>query len=167
LSYASSSAAVSVNLGTSTVSGGDAAGDTISNFENLLGSNAGDVLTGSSSANTITGGGGNDTINGGSGNDSLSGGAGHDLFIYQAGQGNDSVNGGAGASWIDAIRLLDSGGGSSLVYGVDWTVALTSGSITHNDTTNGIMNFSSDADGTISFSTGATMTFTDIERINW
>jgi VCBS repeat-containing protein len=167
LSFASSTAAVTVNLATNSVSGGHAAGDIISGFENILGSNNNDVLIGSSSANTITGGGGNDTINGGLGNDTLAGGTGHDLFIYQAGQGNDSINGGAGASWTDVIRMLDSGGGSGLVYGVDWTLALTSGSITNTDSTNGIMNFSSDADGTISFTSGGTIAFTDIERINW
>jgi Ca2+-binding RTX toxin-like protein len=167
LSYASSSAGVTVNLATNTATGGHATGDTISNFENLLGSNADDILTGSTAANTITGGGGNDTINGWSGNDSLSGGGGHDLFIYQRGHGNDSINGGAGASWLDVIRLLDSGGGSNLVYGVDWTVSLSSGTITHTDATNGIMNFSSDADGTISIAGGGTLSFTDIERINW
>ncbi|HEY7749953.1 MAG TPA: VCBS domain-containing protein, partial [Aestuariivirgaceae bacterium] len=167
LSYASSTAGVTVNLATNTASGGHATGDIISNFESILGSNNNDVLTGNSSANTITGGGGDDTINGGLGNDTLAGGAGHDLFIYQVGQGNDSVNGGAGASWMDVIRLLDSGGGSNLVYGVDWTLSLTSGSITHTDTTNGIMNLTADSDGSISLTSGGTVTFTDIERINW
>jgi hypothetical protein len=68
---------------------------------------------------------------------------------------------------MDVIRLLDSGGGSNLVYGVDWTLSLTSGSITHTDTTNGIMNLTADSDGSISLTSGGTVTFTDIERINW
>ena len=62
LSYASSDAGVTVNLATNTASGGHATGDIISNFENILGSNANDVLTGNSSANTLTGGGGDDTL---------------------------------------------------------------------------------------------------------
>ena len=167
LSYASSDAGVTVNLATNTASGGHATGDIISNFENILGSNANDVLTGNSSANTLTGGGGNDTLRGGGGADTLIGGAGHDLFIYQVGDGADTISGGGGASWLDRIQLLDSSGGSSLVYGVDWTVSLSSGSIAHNDTTNGIMNFSSDADGTINFTAGGSIAFTDIDRINW
>ena len=158
---------MTVNLATNTASGGHAAGDIISNFENILGSNANDVLTGNSSANTLTGGGGNDTLRGGGGADTLIGGAGHDLFIYQVGDGADTISGGGGASWLDRIQLLDSSGGSSLVYGVDWTVSLSSGSIAHNDTTNGIMNFSSDADGTINFTAGGSIAFTDIDRINW
>ena len=53
LSYASSNAAVSVNLQTNTVSGGHAQGDTISNFEGIIGGGFGDTLTGSSGANQI------------------------------------------------------------------------------------------------------------------
>jgi Ca2+-binding RTX toxin-like protein len=45
ISYAESDAGVSVNLATNTVSGGHAEGDTISNFENVIGSNHADVIT--------------------------------------------------------------------------------------------------------------------------
>jgi Ca2+-binding RTX toxin-like protein len=72
LSYASSSAAVIVNLLTPSASGGDAAGDVISNFENLIGSANADTLTGNNGANTIEGGAGADTLNGGAGTDTLS-----------------------------------------------------------------------------------------------
>ena len=72
LSYASSSAAVTVNLLTPSASGGDAAGDVISNFENLIGSANADTLTGNNGANTIEGGAGADTLNGGAGTDTLS-----------------------------------------------------------------------------------------------
>ena len=54
--------------------------DTISGFENILGSNFDDTLIGDNSANTITGGIGNDTITGKGGLDTLKGGTGNDIF---------------------------------------------------------------------------------------
>jgi Ca2+-binding RTX toxin-like protein len=69
LSYASSSAAVTVNLSTNSASGGDAQGDVISNFENLIGSANADTLTGTATANFIYGRAGNDTLTGGGGVD--------------------------------------------------------------------------------------------------
>ena len=167
LSYASSNAGVTVNLATNAVSGGHAAGDTITNFENVLGSNSNDSITGNSSANVLWGAGGNDTLRGGLGDDTLHGGAGHDLFIYQIGDGNDAIDGGSGSSWVDSIQMLDSSGGSNLVYNVDWTVVLSSGTIDNTDAVNGVMTFSSDADGVINFTGGGSISFSDIERLNW
>jgi len=95
LSYAGSTAGVNVNLATSAVSGGNAAGDIISNFENLTGSGSADTLTGSSVANVIFGDAGNDTLLGGDGNDSLLGGNGADRI--NGGTGSDSLTGGANA----------------------------------------------------------------------
>ena len=71
VSYASSSAAVNVNLNSGTASGGDAAGDTISNIANILGSAHNDTLTGDGNANVIEGGAGGDTLTGGAGTDTL------------------------------------------------------------------------------------------------
>jgi Ca2+-binding RTX toxin-like protein len=71
LSYASSSAAVSVNLATSAVSGGDAAGDLISNFEGVMGSAFNDTLTGSTGDNWFLSSGGADILNGAGGFDTL------------------------------------------------------------------------------------------------
>ena len=62
LSYAASPAAVAVNLATNAVSGGNAAGDTISGFENIIGSAFNDTLAGDASANSIQGGAGTDTV---------------------------------------------------------------------------------------------------------
>ena len=64
LSYAASTAGVSVDLETNIVSGGDAEGDIISNFENVTGSDFDDtiVIDGTGSANNVNAGGGNDTI---------------------------------------------------------------------------------------------------------
>ena len=50
----------------------DAAGDTLSNFENIIGSNYDDILTGDINPNIIEGLGGADTLDGGGGGDTLS-----------------------------------------------------------------------------------------------
>jgi Ca2+-binding RTX toxin-like protein len=71
LSYANSSAAVNVILN-GAASGGDASGDVISNFENLIGSANADNLTGNAFANNIAGSAGNDTLTGGAGADRFS-----------------------------------------------------------------------------------------------
>jgi Ca2+-binding RTX toxin-like protein len=127
-SYFGSSAGVNVNLGTlsfvfgvglvqtgGTGTGGDAQGDTLSGFENLLGSNFADTLTGNTGANRLDGGAGEDTLDGGGGNDTLVGGA---------GVGRDSLDGGAGADTFLYQSLDDSriiGGGVQDIIG-DFTV---------------------------------------------
>lgn len=81
-SYAGSALAVTVNLATGAASGGDAAGDTFSSIENLIGSSNNDTLTGDTSNNVIIGGLGDDRMLGGSGND-----------IIYANQGKDTAYG--------------------------------------------------------------------------
>lgn len=98
LSYSDATAGVSVNLGTS-VTGGWAANDTITGFENLTGSALADTLTGDGTANAIWGGDGGDSLFGGAGNDTLDGGAGDDT-VY-GGAGADSLIGGAGTDLLD------------------------------------------------------------------
>ena len=58
---------MTVNLGASTASGGDAEGDTLSGIENITGSAQADTLTGDGNANTLDGDGGDDTLIGGAG----------------------------------------------------------------------------------------------------
>ena len=91
LSYGTTNTSVTVNLASNTASGGVANGDIISGFENLIGSEASDVLTGDSNANIIFGGYGNDTISGlgaddwlfgQAGNDTIDGGSGTDEAVY-------------------------------------------------------------------------------------
>lgn len=97
LSYAGSAAGVTVVLslqGTSNADGskngavvlplwgGDAEGDEIWGFENLLGSAKNDYLEGDDKANTIQGGDGDDAICGAGGNDALDGGAGFDIVSF-------------------------------------------------------------------------------------
>ncbi len=84
LSYANSSAGVIVNLASGFTLGGDADGDVISNFEDLLGSGFDDILTGDALDNVINGLGGNDILNGGAGLDQLVGGDGDDTLLLGA-----------------------------------------------------------------------------------
>jgi hypothetical protein len=156
-SYEGSDAAVNINLATSSATGGHAQGDTLTNIENLAGSDFNDTLTGDAGANTLSGGLGDDT---------LSGGDGFDTFVFQMGDGTDTVYGGAGGGWTDIIQLSDANGGSNLgTYGVDWTVSISSGTIDGQDA-NGL-DLSDDADGIITLSDGSMVNFFDIERIDF
>ena len=86
VSYASSDDDVRVDLGAGTDTnprGGHASGDTISGFENVMGSAYGDDLTArdgvaGQTGSTLWGLGGDDELEGGLGNDTLEGGAGAD-----------------------------------------------------------------------------------------
>ncbi|WP_395672346.1 beta strand repeat-containing protein [Inquilinus sp.] len=89
--YASGMAGVQVDLGAHTASGGDAAGDTLTGIEQLMGSEFGDTLTGDAGANALWGQGGDDVLTGGGGGDTLKGGAGVDRFVYLA--AGDSAGG--------------------------------------------------------------------------
>jgi len=98
VSYENSSDLVNVSLLISTpqVSRGDASGDTLSNFENIRGSNYEDILTGNNNANVLSGGSGNDTLIGLGGADTLDGGADIDTASYAASTAGVTVNLGAG-----------------------------------------------------------------------
>ena len=65
------------------------------------------------------------------------------------------------------MQLLDAAGGSSLVFGVDWTLTLSSGTILNTNLVAGTMELSSDADGSISFTAGGSIALTDVERLTW
>ena len=156
--YSSTIGSVTVNLSLGVAQDTVHAGaDTLSGVENLTGSRYDDTLTGDSNANVITGGLGNDILTGGNGSDT---------FIYHMGDGNDTVAGGAGASWTDTISLHD--GTSALGnYGADWTLSITSGAIASADTAHHVLTMSPDAAGHINLSNGATINFSEIERITW
>ncbi len=107
--YTTASAGVSINLADGTGTRGEAAGDTLNNIENLVGSLHNDLLIGSSGANAFGGGGGNDTLLGGTGADALNGGAGDD--VLGGGVGDDALEGGLGAD------ILDGGAGADMLDG--------------------------------------------------
>ena len=121
--------------------------DSLSQFENFIGSQGNDSITVNGGINVIDGQGGDDTINAGgnndivaggfgndiltgaNGNDSLDGGVGNDSFIYVFGDGADTIVGGAGD---DAVAITGTVGNNTLNVLYDG-VALTSfegGSVT-------------------------------------
>jgi Ca2+-binding RTX toxin-like protein len=67
--YSAASAAVTISLDGTAGSGAEAAGDTIVNIEQLIGSGFNDTLGGSTGDDTLWAGAGNDTVSGGAGND--------------------------------------------------------------------------------------------------
>ena len=99
VSYSWATAAVSVNLNTTTAQNTGAGGtDTITTVENVISGTGNDKIIGNGSANTLNGYKGNDSLYGGTGNDYLIGGDGNDLL--DGGLGNDSINGGAGVDTV-------------------------------------------------------------------
>jgi trimeric autotransporter adhesin len=124
--YYVSATAVSVNLATGIVSGGEAQGDVLTSIENILGSNLGnDTLTGDINANLLYGFGGNDTLDGGDGNDTLIGGAGADILI-----------GGLG---VDTVSYAATIGGTPATAGVTVNLNLTTTQMSMGDASGDIL----------------------------
>mgnify|MGYP000252750012 CR=1 FL=1 len=101
-SYAGSAAAVTVDLtDNDNNANGDAEGDTLTDIENLTGSDNDDTLRGDAGNNTLAGGAGSDTLTGAAGADTLAGGAGADTFSFNAVVGVSSDSNGAATDTID------------------------------------------------------------------
>jgi len=108
LSYAGATSGITISLAITTAQAtGGLGSNTISNFENLTGSNSGDVLTGDGGGNVIRGLGGDDAVNGAGGDDTLEGGAGNDTM--NGGSGSDTASY-AGATAAVTVSLLSQGG---------------------------------------------------------
>ena len=102
--------------------GGEAVGDTLSDIEDVVGSDHNDWLTGDDKDNDLQGGAGDDRLEGGVGADTLTGGIGADILeggegsdTLAGGEGNDVLEGGAGADTLaggagDDIALYDDAG---------------------------------------------------------
>jgi Ca2+-binding RTX toxin-like protein len=93
-------AAATVNLQSRTASSAQTGSDSLTGFENVVGSQGNDTITGTTGANVldgfdgddiINGGAGSDTLIGGLGNDRLTGGAGNDVFVFRSGFGADII----------------------------------------------------------------------------
>ncbi|MBO9546662.1 calcium-binding protein [Caulobacter sp.] len=80
---------------------------TISNVENLTGSNAGDTLIGDANHNVLSGGAGDDQLYGRDGNDTLRGGDGDDYL--NGGAGKNVIDGGAGNDTVSYEGVVASG----------------------------------------------------------
>ena len=123
VSYGASDAGVVVDLGKTTAqAGGHAAGDLLSNIENIIGSAYDDTLTGDTNNNKLSGREGNDTLNGGDGNDRLEGGVNDDTL--NGGAGDDTLIGGTGVDTLDGGAgddILDGGAGADMLTGGDDT----------------------------------------------
>ncbi|SPF81790.1 calcium-binding protein [Pseudoprimorskyibacter insulae] len=100
--YATSGLNVNLLLGTATGEGNDS----LSNVENIDGSNFDDLIVGDSNVNVLSGMGGADTLIGNAGNDVLSGRGGGDVYEFIAGDGNDVVND-LGGDGVDKIIFHD------------------------------------------------------------
>jgi Ca2+-binding RTX toxin-like protein len=120
LSYASSAGAVTVNLATNAVSGGDAKGDVISNFENVTGGKGADRLTGNDKDNVFIGGLGADTITGGGG---------ADVFVYRslAEKGDTIIDFDGGTIVIHAAGFSGLVAGQDLEDGVSFISEIETG----------------------------------------
>jgi len=143
-SYTSAGSGVTVSLAVSSPQNTGGAGtDTLSNFENLLGSAYNDTLIGDGNGNILSGGAGDDLLIGGAGADTLNGGNGNDTASYQGSNAAVSVNlttgatsGGdaagdvlssienlTGSSHNDRLygdagdNLINGGAGNDLIYG--------------------------------------------------
>ncbi len=117
LSYAASTDGITLFL-PGFASSGHAGGDTISGFENVIGTAFGDSIGGDAGANKLSGGDGNDgisgeagddVIDGGKGDDSLNGGADKDTLT--GGDGNDNLSG------DDGIDTIFGGIGDDIIRG--------------------------------------------------
>jgi len=96
-------------------------------YDDLRGTEAGDLIQGGASAETIRGMAGDDTISGGAGNnylrgdegnDSITGGA--DFDDINGNKGNDVITGGSGNDWLVGGQdndLITATGGDPILYG--------------------------------------------------
>ena len=165
-----------MSTGINVVFGGDeqgAAGDTgsldsvgFTNIERVDGTNQNDTIDASASAanQTLVGNGGADSIVGGAGNDTIFGGEGAD--IVQGGAGADVLEGGQGADTLvggdDADYII--GGSGDVIDGGEGGI--------DNDTLylgddGAIINYDggNPENGTVTFSDGTTLSFTNIETV--
>lgn len=107
ISYARAASAVRVDLAIEDVEQDTLGGgiDTLSGFDNAIGSGFNDILLGSGFDNVLTAGAGNDTLAGGLGNDTLNGGLGNDISTGGLGADSFVFSANPGPAGID--RILD------------------------------------------------------------
>jgi Ca2+-binding RTX toxin-like protein len=139
VSYAGSTVGVAVNLaqqgapdafgnadfglpGTAQT-GGDAAGDLLWNFENIVGSSFIDNLTGDDLDNVIEGGLGNDVLKGALGTDTVSYASSSTAVIVNLAAG--TATGGAGVDSLEGFENILGGAGSDTLTGNDGVNTLT------------------------------------------
>lgn len=108
ISYASSSAAVTIDFNTGTGTGGDAQGDTFYEIEGVIGSGLADTLIGHTLFNIVfTGGGGADKIQGGAGD--------QDRASYRTSKAGVTIDLG-----LATAQLGGGDGKGDLLSGIEW-----------------------------------------------
>jgi Ca2+-binding RTX toxin-like protein len=124
VSYAEAAVALRVDLATPASNTGEAAGDSFSGIESLLGTAFHDTFLGDAAANALDGGAGNDTLTGRDGDDRLYGQSGRDSLTGDAGDDqlfggaeNDTLSGGLGQDTLSGGAGADSLNGGD---GGDW-----------------------------------------------
>ncbi|WP_259916945.1 nidogen-like domain-containing protein [Jannaschia sp. M317] len=113
-SYRDATMAVVADLENAGANSGEAAGDTFSSIEDLIGGSGDDSLSGTATANVISGSDGDDTLVGRGGNDTLNGDNEDD--VLNGGEGADRLNGGRAndiASYEDATTGVQANLGNS------------------------------------------------------
>ncbi len=114
VSYAGSDAGVTVDLSTGYVFGGDADGDTLAGFEDVVGSNHDDNLTGSNVDNYLYGGSGDDVLEGGGGSGNrLYGDDGNDTVSYASSSAGVTANLESGSATDGTLFSIENLVGSS------------------------------------------------------
>ncbi|MFK7901808.1 MAG: hypothetical protein AB8B49_03095 [Nitratireductor sp.] len=114
--YTSSDEAINVSLNLGTGFAGDAAGDTLTNIENVSGSLHNDLIEGDNQNNQLFGDEGDDVINALGGDDTLIGGNGNDALFGN--EGSDVLVGGWGADMLVGGEGLDTADYSNATEGV-------------------------------------------------
>ena len=94
--YSRADEGIAINLATGLGTAGEAAGDTGSGFEAVIGSVWADTITGSAA---------DETFDGGWEDDVIAGGAGSDTYVFGYDSGNDTVTEIGGASDVDRVVL--------------------------------------------------------------
>jgi Ca2+-binding RTX toxin-like protein len=139
-SYEDSAEGVTVSLISGEGTGGTAEGDTLTNIENLTGSDHEDFLIGNDGNNVLTGLDDDDILKGGGGADTLHGDSGSDTL--KGGGGADTLNGGAG---IDTANYAESSAGVTVLLITDDA----SGGDAEGDELNNIENLTGSAEDDI------------------
>ena len=124
VSYASATAPVAVSLAIGSQQNTGGAGlDTLTDINNLIGSDFNDSLTGDSKSNVLDGGAGNDKLNAGAGADIQIGGLGNDVFtvnnpgdvvIEYSNEGTDKINSSVTYTLPDNVERLTLTGSLSI-----------------------------------------------------
>ncbi len=134
--YSRSFTAISIDLTTGTVKGGDAQGDRFKSIENVTGSWGDDTIVGDAGANVLNGMFGNDLLFGGDGDDTLDGSFDNDTL--EGGAGADTIMGSFG---IDTASYASSNGG---VF-VNLMTGVAGGGHARGDVLSGIENLTGSA----------------------